>query len=319
MSITVKINEELQNYLPKLSEEEYNTLTDSILRDGVRDPIITWKETTDIIDGYNRYAICIEHNLGFNIKSLSFPTIEDVKEWMLQNQLGRRNLTVEKQKYFRAELFSVRKKKHGGDRKSEAVKSKCQVDTLIINEMAIQDGIEIETSDTAEQIAQEYGVSRKTIYRDEDFKEAVDKLEEYNPGIKAKILNGEVKLTQDAAQEVLKADEKLQKNIAITTGMDVKKAINNIKKQDSEWEEKDINLDSAFDGLDKKLIQVNLDLSQLIECWDLVKPDAKLRFKNHILMLRENLKKLENNVFYLLCLPTYVVHYIEFNIVRGDS
>src|SRR5699024_4509986 len=60
-------------------------------QDGIRDKLIVWDKT--IIDGHNRYEIAKKHNLEFEVKRLHFISKEEAVNWMLNNQLGRRNLT----------------------------------------------------------------------------------------------------------------------------------------------------------------------------------------------------------------------------------
>lgn len=86
------INEELRTLIPPLQEEEFNLLEESIIKEGCRDSIITWNNT--IIDGHNRYQICKANNIAFSTKEMDFDNIEDVKEWMINNQFSRRNLPL---------------------------------------------------------------------------------------------------------------------------------------------------------------------------------------------------------------------------------
>jgi hypothetical protein len=46
-----------------------------------------------LIDGHNRYEICLKNDVEFRTKSIDFETEDDAKEWMLERQLGRRNLS----------------------------------------------------------------------------------------------------------------------------------------------------------------------------------------------------------------------------------
>ena len=77
--------------IPPLSPEEYNQLEQNILAQGCRDPIVLWRGT--IIDGYNRHEICTRHNIKYETIQLRLPSREAAKLWILDNQLGRRNLT----------------------------------------------------------------------------------------------------------------------------------------------------------------------------------------------------------------------------------
>jgi len=85
------INPNFKNLIPPLTPEEYSNLENSIKSEGCRDSIVVWKET--IIDGHNRFKICSEYNIPFNVIKKDFDSIEDIKLWMIDNQKGRRNLT----------------------------------------------------------------------------------------------------------------------------------------------------------------------------------------------------------------------------------
>ena len=73
-------------------------MKESILKDGCREPLVVWKpegkEDRILIDGYHRHKICIDHNISYKIRELSFKNKEEVKFWMWNNQRGRRNVTT---------------------------------------------------------------------------------------------------------------------------------------------------------------------------------------------------------------------------------
>jgi hypothetical protein len=46
-----------------------------------------------ILDGHNRYEICTKHALPFDTTVIDIPTRDDATIWIIQNQLGRRNLS----------------------------------------------------------------------------------------------------------------------------------------------------------------------------------------------------------------------------------
>jgi len=85
------INEKFKDLIPALTTDEFNFLSESIKKDGVREPILTWQGV--IIDGHNRYAICQKHNIPFITKELEFADENDAVIFIIKNQLGRRNLT----------------------------------------------------------------------------------------------------------------------------------------------------------------------------------------------------------------------------------
>ena len=87
-----RIDPEFKALIPPLSQDEYNQLEQNILLyKKCRDAIIIWDGT--IVDGHNRFGICAKHGISFEIKEMAFESREDAKLWILDNQLGRRNLT----------------------------------------------------------------------------------------------------------------------------------------------------------------------------------------------------------------------------------
>ncbi len=84
------IDNEFQSLIPKISEDEYQLLEESILSEGCRDALVVWNDT--IIDGHNRYEICNKHNLPYETTPIIFESKDDAKIWIIKNQLGRRNL-----------------------------------------------------------------------------------------------------------------------------------------------------------------------------------------------------------------------------------
>lgn len=100
----LKVDKEFEDLLPVLSPEELEKLENSILQYGLLDPIKIWQEPDTgewiIIDGHNRYNILKKHKIDWHYwqdyKIMGeLETREDVKQWMLEQQLGRRNLSPE--------------------------------------------------------------------------------------------------------------------------------------------------------------------------------------------------------------------------------
>ena len=89
----LKIDPELRDLLPPLTDDEYKQLEKNIVENGFDKnfPIMEWRGF--IVDGHNRYSICKKHNIGYVVGTLGYETKDEVMEWMLDIQLGRRNLT----------------------------------------------------------------------------------------------------------------------------------------------------------------------------------------------------------------------------------
>ena len=66
----LKISMEFKNLIRPLQKKEFLQLEANLLSDGCRDPIVTWKGF--IVDGHNRYEICTEHQIPFEVLEMDF-------------------------------------------------------------------------------------------------------------------------------------------------------------------------------------------------------------------------------------------------------
>lgn len=119
------IDEELCKLIPPLTKEEFAQLEENCVSEGIRDALITWNGT--LIDGHNRLKIATEHDLPFEEKEMHFKDKDEAKLWIIDNQLGKRNLIpydkVLLQDRKKDILAKQAKEKIGGDKKSNAYKS----------------------------------------------------------------------------------------------------------------------------------------------------------------------------------------------------
>ena len=59
----LKTSEALEHVMPPLQELELRLLTNSLLTEGCRDPLVVWDGM--VVDGHNRYRICRENSIPF--------------------------------------------------------------------------------------------------------------------------------------------------------------------------------------------------------------------------------------------------------------
>ena len=129
----IKINEEIAKYWPPLEDEKFAILEKSIKDEGLREELIVWKETGELLDGNHRKKILDKHDIpyGDKIKYLSFPSLLHAKRWVHFNQQGRRGAEFKflgcchiiELKDFYGDAAKERQREAGGDKKSEAYKS----------------------------------------------------------------------------------------------------------------------------------------------------------------------------------------------------
>jgi len=185
----VKIDREIEILIPSLRDEEFDLLEHNIKEDGCRDPLVVWKEEDILVDGHHRYKICIKNNIPFKTEEKSFETRDDVLRWVIDNQLGKRNLTPLQMSDLRGKKYNLEKKNIGAPENNiNASKQKKKISPF---------------GSTSEKIAKETGVTDRTIKNDAKFSENVDKIrKDVGNDFAQKILKGEVKTTRQDIVEV---------------------------------------------------------------------------------------------------------------------
>lgn len=105
----IKIKEEFKSLIPALTKEEFKQLEQNCLDEGIREKILVWNGF--IIDGHNRYEISLKWDLDIQTETKHFKDEEAVKEWMILNQFGRRNLSNYQRSVLALQLEEVFSKK----------------------------------------------------------------------------------------------------------------------------------------------------------------------------------------------------------------
>ena len=110
---------EFRDLLPPLATDVRKALEESIHTEGLRDPLIGWRENgmLVLVDGYNRIKFCKKHGKDYRVIVKSFNDREEVKQWMWENQESRRNMTpyqrIEVVLKFKGVVREQAKKKQG--------------------------------------------------------------------------------------------------------------------------------------------------------------------------------------------------------------
>ncbi|MEA5404842.1 hypothetical protein VB776_18045 [Arcicella sp. DC2W] len=189
----IVILDQLRALIPPLTADELHQLELNILKHGVKDPLSIWETTASIaqiddsntpvyvlIDGHNRYDICKKNRLDYRINLLKFTSLDEVKDYMIDFQLGRRNLSPEQASYLRGLRYLQQKSMRGGDKFS----TEGQQDVSIA-------------------LGTEYGVSSRTIKRDGEFASGLNKL---STSLKQEILTGKQKLPKATINAISKLE-----------------------------------------------------------------------------------------------------------------
>jgi 16S rRNA G966 N2-methylase RsmD len=186
----MQIKKEFKDLIPPLTKEEFKQLENNCMSEGIREKILTWNGF--IIDGHNRYEIATRWDLDFETENKHFDNEEAVKEWMILNQFGRRNLSNYQRSVLALELEDVFKGK--------------AKDNLIKGGKVSQEGLQISAKaiDTRKELSKVASVSHDTIAK-------VKKIQEKAPEeVKAKLRTGEVSINA-AYKEIKKEEKKAEK------------------------------------------------------------------------------------------------------------
>ena len=175
------IDPEFKALMPPLTDEEYSQLEQNILsRRKCHDAILLWNGI--IIDGYNRFSICAAHGIEFEVKEMDFTSRDDAKIWIIENQLGRRNLNAAQRielALCKADVLREQAKENltkGGRPKSTDEKPSPKVDSPT------------DPIDFQKAIAKEADVGNGTMQRYMQVKESG------NPALLEQVQSGELKI-----------------------------------------------------------------------------------------------------------------------------
>ena len=169
----ITVDPEFKSNIPPLSDEEFAQLEKNILADGCRDPLVLWGQL--LVDGHNRYAICMKHGLPFDTVQKEFADRDEAMDWMDANQLGRRNLTPDQRSIIRGRRYNRTKLKSGT--RTDLV-AKC------------------DKVNTAKALAGEHGVNRATIIRDGKRADAIERLAVTAPEKAQSVLDGKKRFNE---------------------------------------------------------------------------------------------------------------------------
>ena len=267
----LKIDPELRDLLPPLTSEEYKQLEKNIVENGFdrNFPIMEWQGF--IVDGHNRYDICRKHHIEPIIGTLAYKTKEEVMEWMLDIQLGRRNLTPI-QKIAITEKYRPIYEKQAKENQLSGLKN--QNNNVLVNLPKRQ----VNPINTSEKLASIANVSEKT------YRMGAKILNSDNEKLKQEVLSGEKSINAGYKELTCKKENKKDetRNTDVQRNMDSKKEkrvvengvillpenseenkmVNDIcrrmKSGDADWDK--INNDMELNNI-KQIINDNIDIS----------------------------------------------------------
>src|SRR5690606_15403792 len=124
LAVKVGIDPEFESLIPTPPEQGDAELERIVLADGhIREPMVIWaNHHNTLLDGHRRYRLTIKHP---SLKcpppvKMHFESRQEAHDWIIHNQLAKRNVTAEQRKYLIGRLYRQAKQSHGGDRKGSS-------------------------------------------------------------------------------------------------------------------------------------------------------------------------------------------------------
>lgn len=284
----LKIDPELRDFIPPLSGEEKKQLEDSLLKYGYKGaPIFTWKGY--IVDGHNRYEICQKHNIEFPIDDLDLgddATIIDVMEWMINTQLGRRNLPPA-QRISVVDKFKKKIQEQAKEKQSEAGKE------FGNGKSSSSPNGEKLNIHTDKELAKMAGVGTGTIARYNRVMNSDDE------ELKKKVLSDEVKINT-AYEEIRKKEKEVENreasnNIEQMTYQDVAQLYGGIQQGHLPNQKDKYKIDDGF--TDKQLVDALISTKTPVNVLDSIIPQQEFDIMTKTLL--ENIESCDYRIFNL--------------------
>lgn len=206
----MRIDPEFKKLIPPLVPDEKDRLRANLKRDGCRDALVVWEEEGILLDGHNRLEICEEEGIEYRTATISLPDRTAAEIWILENQVGRRNLSKSQ---FAVLALDLRKryaddaKKRQGSRIDLLDRANISAESALMSELGKK---------SSKQAAEKYNISTRSVESASVVKKRG--VPELFDAVKA----GEV--TVSAAEMVSRLPAKSQRNVLAAGNIAVKKA-----------------------------------------------------------------------------------------------
>ncbi len=203
--MNITIDNEFRTLIPPLTGEEFDQLESNCIENGIQDSLKTWRGI--LIDGHNRYEIAKEHGLEFKTEEMEFSSRDDVKLWIIKNQLGRRNLSAYDRSVLALKLkpmIAEKAKEQQGTRTDICQKSDKSIDTK--KELAKVAGVSHDTIHKVDVIENSDNDEVKQAVRNKEM--SIDKAYREVKGLPPK--KPKPKIEEPVVEEPLPFEEKVE-------------------------------------------------------------------------------------------------------------
>jgi hypothetical protein len=195
LKLVPKVDEEFAALIAPLSSEEYQQLEVNLIAHGCRDALVVWRGL--LLDGHNRLDICNRNGLPYDTAEIELSDRETARLWVLENQIGRRNLSTDQRA---AVAYRILERRVSISKQQRAAKAGASHSRISVVHADHQDESKPRQR---ERTAREHRISTRKIRE-------IASLAKTDPDIVTRISNGEISL-RDAKEFML--EQVRQRNI----------------------------------------------------------------------------------------------------------
>ena len=214
----LRIDPEFSELIVPLSTAEYHSLEQVIRTEGCHEPITVWKNT--IVDGHDRYRICIRWGIPYQIRRMEFIDREDAISWICAAQLCRRDISEETRRYLIGKQFNAekmtRRRKAWIDGTFTAPKENVSQTELLTS----KDQVRQCRKSTSQKVAEKYHLSHATVEKYANYSHALDTIGLKSPSMFQMILSGKYAISQEnvimLSQMDIASIQKLRDRLEVT-------------------------------------------------------------------------------------------------------
>ncbi|BDD12919.1 hypothetical protein FUAX_53510 (plasmid) [Fulvitalea axinellae] len=278
----ITVIDELRDLIPPLASDDADQLLENIRTEGkVREALVLWERADDfvLVDGHNRLRVIKELGLSedaWRVDIRPFSGMPEVREWMIRNQLGRRNLTKEQKDYLIGLQYETEKNKEANTANLKQFRKNTETANLATSEeVAVLEAPDTEvaklatpekTAKTEDIVAQEHKISPRSVRNAAQFAKGLDLIGQTSPQAKKEILAGDLKVKKSdiqavaagkiAPEEILAATRQPESDTAPTDPQELRMPVKEKTLQEGLDQKQIQKLNRVYDKIDQAVRQL---------------------------------------------------------------
>ena len=203
------IDREFMNLTVPLPQDEQERLERSLLRDGCRNPVVTWRGV--ILDGHKRFRFCTYEEIDFEVTEMEFASRDEAVIWVCSKRIDQVDRKSPAFRYLVGKWYIAKKavnkelrKIHwtGGGHAAPAEKERRLPDDIPYKNRHDSPWA------TSYRLGEEIGLGRSAVEGNGDYAKAMDVISNVEPALFEAIMREDVRFMRKEVIAMSKLDEK---------------------------------------------------------------------------------------------------------------